>query len=85
MKAELTLNEKSLLYGTLTTLAFLGIAATLYFSSSKQSAQTFAIILTALLIPGALIAGLMPYWCAEPSYDLSGAGVITTESENKAK
>ncbi|WP_339047826.1 hypothetical protein [Candidatus Mesenet endosymbiont of Phosphuga atrata] len=85
MKAELTLNKKSLLYGALTTLAFLGIAATLYFSSPKQSAQTFAIILTALLIPGALIAGLMPYWCAEPSHDLSGVGVATTGSRDKSE
>ncbi|WP_339045899.1 hypothetical protein [Candidatus Mesenet endosymbiont of Agriotes lineatus] len=82
---ELTLNKKSLLYGALTALAFLGIAATLYFSSSKQSMQIASLIFAAASIFAGLIAGLMPYWCAEPDQDLSSTGITAKESESKAK
>ncbi|XGA08416.1 MAG: hypothetical protein U0X86_000644 [Wolbachia endosymbiont of Xenopsylla cheopis] len=85
MKAELTLNKKSLLYGTLTTLAFLGIAATLYFSSSKQSMQIASFIFAAASIFAGLTAGLITHCCAEPSHDLSGVGAATTRSRYKSE
>lgn len=58
-------DKKPLLYGVLTTLAFLSTAAILHFSSSKQSIQAASLIFATLSVFAGLTAGLITHCCAE--------------------
>ncbi len=57
---EPTFNKEPIICGILTTLAFIGAAAILYFTSSKQFLKMTGLVLAAISIP----AGLIIYCCS---------------------